>query len=162
MGIDHYKKTERKPTTMSSTVKQSSGDWFAAEANNLGQPILIRGRRSHCLQVPNRRFPFIFVVTHRYDVKDTTALPDLGQYSAIERFESDALDGIESANLGLLVFVETSNGTVRYYLYVQNVDDTADFLVTHSSGTFLVELASDLDSDWGEYRKLMARVEGAD
>lgn len=133
-------------------------EWFAAEAHVSGKPLLIRGRKLSSGETPNTSFPFLVVLIHRYEVSDPTALPTNTQYDAISGFEKGTIDVLEREGLGMLTFVETYDGVVRYYCYARSVDAAADLVNERADERFYVEITSDEDAQWSEYRRLMGQV----
>jgi|SRR6185437_3519507 len=138
--------------------EQSLVEWFAAEAAVSGKPMMVRGRKVLSSHIPNSNLSFLFVVTLRYGFADATALPTSDQYKDIADFEGRVLDGLEFHGLGLLTFVETHNGVVRYYCYVRDIDSAVEWINKQNDGKFTIEFSADEDPQWVEYRRLMSHV----
>jgi hypothetical protein len=91
-------------------------------------------------------------------VTDSLQLPGAAQYDEIEKFESNVLDVLEKETIGALVYVETGRGAIQYYCYVRDVNAAASFINNMITDELNLELASDNDSSWLEYQRLIKRI----
>lgn len=126
--------------------------WFTAEGTEGDRICLFRGRN-----IPERYFgtqtlPYVFSIGYPFGATDATGLPTSAQYSMIEEFEDRYIAPIEQAQRGLIAFVKTTNGIVRYFLYVSNIDYVTDILTRVDSD---LELSAGEDRDWNEYRAFL-------
>lgn len=143
---------------MTSAEKNRWMDWYAGEAYILDKPMFIRFRRIPPKEFLRLPFHFLFVLTYHFKVSDETGLPSSDQYDQIAGFELSVIDKLESGRLGLAAFIETHRGTVRYYCYIDRVQDVTELINTLVDERTLLDLASDLDPNWNEYRRLLAQV----
>jgi hypothetical protein len=141
-----------------NTVFAEACRWFGAEGIEDGKPCLFRGKSIPDRFIGDSSLPYLLVITHPFEVADSTGLPTVAQYETIEDFERQYVDLIEARKVGILVFVKTANGAVRYFMYVSNVATVANMLY---ASPIQLELASREDRDWHEYRAFIAglRVE---
>jgi hypothetical protein len=136
------------------SISSSQYPWFTAETTQNGKPLLFRGR-----QIPEQLFgapplPIIFVVTYAFDMLDWSGLPEPAQYELIGDFERKYMDAIECRGHGLLAFVITGNGIVRYHLYTANIDDASD-VFADCELTKNLEITAGDDPHWEEYRSFL-------
>ncbi len=116
---------------------------------------MYRGRKIPVIFVGDESLPFIFVISYPYEVTDSTGLPTSVQYELLEEFERGYLDSIESLKLGIVAFIQTHDGTVRYFLYVSSVEAVSELLTDTGTQSLSLQLAAESDPDWSEYRAFM-------
>jgi hypothetical protein len=137
------------------TVFSISHPWLVAEGAESGKPSLFRGREIPIELVGDPTLPHLFVIAVAFDVADFTGLPTEAQYRMIADFESLYVDRLEAARIGVVTFIKTCNGVVRYFLYVADVDAASSLLVAPSAADLRVELAAAYDAEWREYRAFL-------
>ena len=139
----------------SLAIFASPMEWFTA-SNEGAIPITFRGRRIPEKLIGTSSLPYLLVVTYKYDVADQTRLPTVAQYQLLSDFERDSLDNVEAQQKGLLTFILTCNGDVRYFFYVKSIDDVVQTITSSLVPGSRVEFAATEDTDWREYRSFMA------
>ena len=145
---------------MSTSDKLPSDMWFTAQGGTAETPVMYRGRESRSIPKNREEFPHLIVVDICYTPIDSLGLPSSEQYAAIARFEEQCIDPLEERHIGLLSFVRTFNGVVRYFLYVRNVEEVADTLARNETGDFSLSLATKLDPEWSEYQRFLVGTKG--
>lgn len=126
--------------------------WFLAEGNDDGLPRLFRGRQVPKSLIGDPTLPFLFVIALRYEASDASRLPTAEQYARLDAIERLTLERIESQKLGLTLFTETCDEKVRYFLYVNNVENSLAAMDDVSQMADL-EFAAASDPTWSEYRR---------
>ena len=149
-------------------MRQDAGDmatiqrspWVGAEGTCGAQPILIRARQVLDRLVGSATAPFLLVITYFYESSDDTGLPSKEQYEQIASFEACAIDAMEAQGVGVVMLIRTSNGSVKYFCYVSGVDEAAAFFSKCFHETDHVEMASDNDPGWEEFRRQRGMTTG--
>jgi hypothetical protein len=139
-------------------VFTTSQSWFTAHGNEGGKPSMFRGRQILEAFVGDRSLPTLLVITIPFDATDLTGLPTEEQYKLIGEFERQCIDEIECKRLGLVAFIKTCNGLVRYFLYVRNAESAGSVLpqdIDATPASLNWELAAADDPDWHEYRAFL-------
>lgn len=106
-------------------------------------------------------FPHIFVITRQYEVTDFTGLPTSADYQELGKFETRCIDRIETLQLGIVTFIETFDGIVRYFLYVSDVVAATNALNDANASHMHLELATAHDPHWNEYRAFLRGTQRA-
>jgi hypothetical protein len=115
---------------------------------------MYRGREIPSTLLGHESLPHIFVVTLSYSTSDPTGLPTRAQYDEIESFEHACIDGIEQGRLGILTFVKTLDGSIRYFLYVSDVDRTLEAVGSTLNEANAAVAAGD-DPEWREFKSFL-------
>jgi hypothetical protein len=126
--------------------------WQIAEGVEANRPVLYRNR-----QIPDKFVgtePQLLVLTLGFIETDDTGLPTRHQYDQLEEFESRVLDKIESQQLGVVAFTWTYRGTVRYFLYVSELEPVLSLLSDSQ-----VAIAACDDPNWDEFRNFLNGLE---
>jgi hypothetical protein len=111
---------------------------------------MYRARKIPSRFVADPTLPHIVVISHAYGLSDNTGLPSASQYEAIGQFEAETLDKIEASELGVIAFIRTCDGIVRYFVYVSDVDQVTSMLFETTNTRF--EVAAGDDPEWKEYK----------
>lgn len=137
-------------------MSADSTQWIGVEAKKDGFPVLMRIRRL----TPDPSFGILFFVTWSYSEDHASRLPSQHFYSMIERFEKNVMDQIEQTHLGLFVASETGLGSTKYYFYTNSIESLASKLDQAIPASEKVEFASDIDSEWREYGRIIKLANG--
>jgi len=119
-----------------------------------GKPCMFRGREIPSGLVGDISLPHIFVIALPYPITDPTGLPTGAQYNEIEAFERRCIDRVEEDRLGILTFVRTFNGTIRYFLYVSDINVVSQAIEADVNSVGAHVAAGD-DSEWREFKAFL-------
>ena len=136
---------------------EESEQWFGAEGTLHDMPILVRGRHIDSRATKHAAFDKLFVIDLGYDQHTPDGLPSDSTYDFLAGFEA-ILDKLEDEGELLLVFVETSNGNVRYFSYVKDVDGVASSIDAAAGDNFQIDFSADDDPDWENYSLKMQNI----
>jgi hypothetical protein len=127
--------------------------WFTSEGFINGKPSLYRGRQIPPQLIGDPSLPKLCVIDYSFPMTDDGGLPTTNQYAEIGEFERRFIDKLEAAQVGILAFVRTHNGNVRYFTYVSSAETAAQILTDMElCSPQPIELAAKDDPDWNEYR----------
>jgi hypothetical protein len=141
-------------------IFEASRLWFEAEGVEHGKLAMFRGRQIPATFIGSRSLSILVVISVRFDATDETGLPTRAQYQEIDNFEREFIDHIEAQRLGLTAFIMTTNGTIKYFLYVSNIESISNALLGDNESGSRVELFAREDPNWDEYRAFLHGMTG--
>jgi hypothetical protein len=140
-------------------IFRSDLSWFGAEARMVGGSIvLIRGRAFAGAHVGRCGLPFALQISLSYEPVDEIAFPSPAQYERIREFERRVIDPLEADESGLLTFVHTGLGSVRYLIYLKDGGATFARLRQSVRDEDDAYYASADDPDWEFYCEKMQPI----
>lgn len=135
--------------------------WFTAERASDGSRILLRGRKLDQEDYCGALFPTAVTIEHTYRVKREDGLPTKQQHVEYQKAILELAEAVEEAGLGLHVFGDTTQGTIREWFYVSDLPAVAKLSAEHLNGRINFELSYDDDPSWAFIDAAIEQVRGA-
>ena len=136
----------------------SDGPWFRAQGELHGSPLMIRARQDLLALITDCDLPIRVIVKWKCRAPLSLGLPSPDDYHEISAFEESVMSFLEGG--AILAFVLAHDGVVEYNFYTR---DSAWFVgrlndALADKPIVPIDLTSEDDSDWTEYRSLLRRV----
>ena len=134
--------------------------WFTAERASDGSRILLRGRKINREDYCGAFFPTAVTIEHTYPVQREDGLPTKQQHAEYQEAILELAQAVEEAGLGLHVFGDTTQGTIREWFYVCDLPAVAKLSSEHLNGRIAFELCYDDDPSWAFVDAAIEQVRG--
>jgi len=134
--------------------------WFTAERASDGSRILLRGRKLDREDYCGALFPTVVTIEHSFPVQRQDGLPTKQQHTEYQEATLALAEAVEAAGLGFHVLGETTQGTVREWLYVRDLPAVAELCSQHLKGRIDFELCYDDDPSWAFVDAAIEQIRG--
>lgn len=133
--------------------------WTIAEGESNGVPVFVRLRDDVQPQAESGRYLSWVRITWKYEADDEYGLPSDEELDEMSDFEEVLEESLEAGNHAVMVFVMTHAGVRQWLFYTSDIHKTTQrFEALPKSLDDHLELSSDNDAEWKEYRSLAARI----
>jgi hypothetical protein len=140
----------------------SATPWFTAERTSEGSRILLRGRRLEREHYGSQLYPTVVTIEHRYELQRTDGLPTHEQHSQHSEIFLKLVDAIETSQIGIHVFADTTRGLIREWIYVNNLPMISRLRTEHLQGHGVYELCYEDDPAWSFLDAAICQIRGTD
>lgn len=131
--------------------------WFTAQGEEDNKPLIFRGREHIPADVTESDYPFLLSIYWPYDAVNESGMPDEETEEAHVDFE-DALNKLDSPNLGFLMLIVTGNGRKEWHWYVVNdevwMNRFNELLADYP--VFPIQIEADNEPDWALYHSFIS------
>ncbi len=131
---------------------QLSNEWFVANTENEGKPLIVRGRLFLDTVRQSQRFPIRIAIVWDY-TGDTQSMPTDHESQILDLLNEQLRNALEEKELAVLTAIFIGNKQARYEYYgttVEDVAQTVDETFAHYP-QLPIRIGAQSDSDWNGY-----------
>lgn len=141
---------------MPNSFPENSADddaWTGAEAENDGQPLLIRLRPNLADFDGRPAFAQKLLIRWKYGNDGESGMPDSEQSDDMRTWEDSLVRALEQIRVGILAYVFTYQGVREWHIYFSSMDGLQEALDIAVAGLPQMPLHMEVsdDAEWSEY-----------
>lgn len=134
------------------------GNWFSANDDNNGLPVILRGRNKLTPLIGLKSHPNLIKITWRYELDGPHGLAAPEEDLRMDVFERAVFDALEAETVCIFYCVYQHNGQKEWLAYCTHVDAAEEILNVALMGheEYPIELTVEADPEWSDYQAMMA------
>jgi hypothetical protein len=132
--------------------------WVLVSAEVDDKPSLVRFRSDLNIWRWRIRLPMLFKITWPYGDDHESGMPETADLDRMAEFENEAIPKLQLAGIGVLAVTTTYQGTRKWYVYAQGVEEFMTILdsVPEEGAPYPITLQKKLDPEWEYLRDIQA------
>lgn len=131
---------------------------FSVEGEMDGRRVLLRGLQAHPEDYAGDVLPIALTLEHRYEVAREDGLPTEEQHDAYADVMMDLIDAVHEEGVGVHLCADTSDGLIREWFYVADVDAAVAVMREMLPEGFAHEIMHQRDPEWEFAEALLGQV----